>query len=188
MFNIMLDPYPDEWEGYKINTDFRIGIQITQASEDPELSKLEKVRVMTMLLFIDEYPDDITECMRAIEWFLSAWSHDNFSEPSGKKSMDFDIDQGRIYSAFLHQYRIDLNTEDMHFWRFMILLSTLEECSFTRVVDIRQKEINSKMSKAELKGIIDAKRVYKLELEEDKETKDAIEEVTNKFLNALGKE
>ena len=37
MFNIMLDKLPSEFEGYLIRTDFRIGIQISQAIADVNL-------------------------------------------------------------------------------------------------------------------------------------------------------
>ena len=28
MINVMLDPLPEEWNWYKVNTSFRIGIQV----------------------------------------------------------------------------------------------------------------------------------------------------------------
>ena len=37
MFNLLLDALPTEYEGYLIRTDYRIGIQISQALEDEEL-------------------------------------------------------------------------------------------------------------------------------------------------------
>ena len=79
--------------------------------------------------------------------------------------MDFDVDQWRIYAAFLQQYRIDLSDEDlrMHWWKFMGLLSALNECSYTRVVEIRRKEIKPKMDKDAKKALREAKTVYALE-------------------------
>ena len=38
-FNILMDAYPEEWNGYKLNTDFRVALQIYQASEDENLKK-----------------------------------------------------------------------------------------------------------------------------------------------------
>ena len=186
MFNILLDSFPDEWNGYKLNTDFRVGIQMTQASEDPELSTYEKLQVMTMLLFHKEHPETAEECTQAIEWFFTAWNMDHH-EKSDEKGMDFDADQGRIYSAFLAQYRIDLNYEKMHFWKFMHLLSNLEECSFTRVIDIRTKQITTKMSREEITMYANAKKTYALETAESKELQDEKDYVTQKFLQAMGK-
>ena len=28
MINVMLDPLPSEWNGYEVNTDFRVGMQV----------------------------------------------------------------------------------------------------------------------------------------------------------------
>ena len=51
MFNILLDEYPKEWNGYKLNTDFRIGIMMTMASSDKRLDEREKSRAIINLLF-----------------------------------------------------------------------------------------------------------------------------------------
>ena len=42
MINVMLDPLPEEWNGYKVNTSFRIGIQVSLAQYDKYLNKYEK--------------------------------------------------------------------------------------------------------------------------------------------------
>lgn len=187
MFNILLDPFPEEWEGYKLNTDFRIGIQMTQASLDADMTDYEKMQIYVFLLFPDGHPDT-EECIKCIEWFLNGWSQDNHKQQAEVRAMDFDIDQGRIYSAFLSQYHIDLNIEDMHFWKFMHLLSTLEECAFTRVMDVRVKKITPKMSKEERQMYAEAKKVYALSNHKSEEDILAEEEVTQAFLSALGKD
>lgn len=162
MLNVMLDPLPEEWQGYPINADYRIGIQISQCLADPELSEREKVATALGLLFPENRPWG-TQAAEALEWFLNGWNHDRHGKSAGQaKAMDFDVDQWRIHAAFLSQYRIDLSTARMHWFMFMGLLSGLEECAFTRVVDIRQKKITSKMSREEKKAYADAKRVYAL--------------------------
>lgn len=180
MFNIMLDEYPTEWEGYPINTDFRVGIQITQASVDTELNSIEKIQVFALLLFKDKTPnaEGIAEC---VDWFLNGWYRDHPTTTESRTPlMDFDVDAGRIYSAFLSQYQIDLNIEDMHYWRFMYLLSNLEECAFTRIVDIRAREMNDKMSKEERAQLQKAKKIYTLVVADEAE-----QEATDNFLKAL---
>ena len=42
MINVMLDPLPEEWNGYKVNTSFRIGIQVFLVQYDKELNENEK--------------------------------------------------------------------------------------------------------------------------------------------------
>lgn len=175
MFNVMLDRLPTEYKGYPINSDFRIGVQMFQALNDVELSDMEQVYKACELLFdvegIEEYPD-IATMQEGIQWFLSDWYTDNpvKSSREEKKDMDYDVDQWRIFSAFLTQFGINLNEIDMHFWVFMGLLSTLNECAFTRIVDIRTKPIDPKMApsdKAELKKV---KERYALEEVEEQMT------------------
>ena len=192
MFNVLLDALPDEWDGYPVDTDFRIGIQISQCLVDDALNSREKVATALSLLFPNEQPP-FEKAMDALQWWLSEYDHDNHERSKGKdhklKVMDFDADQWRIYAAFLKQYGIDLNTVDMHWFTFMGLLSNLEECNFTRVVDIRLKEIPSKASPEEKKRLRQVKKIYSLaekeevSTEEDEQNKEAQEA----FLKMLGK-
>lgn len=167
MFNIMLDPLPANWEGFPIESDFRIGIQISQIMEDKELSDTEKYMKISELFFPGVCPD-VSGQKEAIRWFLTAWNHDrNRKSKDTTRVLDYDIDQWRIYSAFKNQYGIDLNATDLHYWAFMGLLTTLDECAFTRVIDIRIRKVNSKMPKAEKKSLLEMKEVYALEQRKD---------------------
>ena len=189
MFNVLLDPLPYEWNGYEVDMDFQTGIQISQCLADEELTNTEKVATALSLMFIRERPTDAEEIQEALTWYMNGWNHDNVS--SGKKKdetvlMDFDIDQWRIYAAFRKQYGIDLNRQKLHFWVYMGLLSNLEECSFTRVVSIRDKKIDSKMSREEKTALSKAKKMYAIkkeiaETEEEKAEREAAIDVFNKL-------
>lgn len=168
MFNVMLDQFPTDWKGFPIESDFRIGIQMCQIMEDKELSDTERCIKVSELFFLWICPD-MLEQSEAIKWFLSGWNHDKSRKSKDTtRVLDYDIDQWRIYSAFRNQYGIDLNIVDMHYWQFMGLLTTLDECAFTRVIDIRIKKIKPKMSKEEKKSIAEMKEVYALEQREEK--------------------
>lgn len=164
VWNILLDPLPHDWNGYPIDTDFQTGIQISQCLDDKELSTREKMFTALGLLFPDENNrPPLEEAQEALNWYMTAFNHDkHVKKNSSKKLMDFDVDQWRIYAAFLRQYHIDLNTTPMHWFVFMGLLSNLEESSFSRVIDIRQRKITGKMSREERKSLQEAKRVYDL--------------------------
>lgn len=172
MFNVMLDKLPTEYKGYPINSDFRIGIQMFQAISDNELSEMEKISKACELLFdvdgITEYPDMIT-MQEGVQWFLSDWYTDNpvKEKEESKKDMDYDVDQWRIFSAFLTQFGINLNEADMHFWIFMGLLSNLNECALTKTIDLRRMKINPKMKPSEKKALKKAKEQYALETVQD---------------------
>lgn len=187
MFNVMLDKLPTEYKGYPINSDFRIGIQIFQTLNDEGMSDMEKIYKSYDLLFLDtdeesgesvQFKDkngrdipspDIVTAQEGVRWFLSGWYTDNpvKGKEEQKKDMDYDVDQWRIFSAFLAQFGINLNTADMHFWVFMGLLSTLEECAFTRIVDIRTKKIDPKMKPSDKKTLKEVKERYALETVQD---------------------
>ena len=102
---------------------------------------------------------------------------------------DYDVDQWRIYSAFMTQYHIDLNTAEMHFWVFMGLLINLEECAFTRVKDIRVKKIKPKMSKDEKTALTEAKEMYALDQKEhiSAEEQQKRDESVEAFMRMRGK-
>lgn len=170
MFNVLLDPLPTEYKGFPIDSDFQIGIQIMQALEDGELSRQEGQAVALSLLFLQEdaqgnqlpLPDAET-ALEGLVWFLTDWNHDHNSKVDKTRITDFDIDQWRIYSAFKQHYGINLNIDKLHFWEFMGLLTTLPECAYTRVIDIRAKKITSKMGTDEKTAYAELKKVYALD-------------------------
>jgi len=170
MFNVLLDPLPTEYEGFPIDSDFQTGIQIMQVLEDEELTEQEQIGTALSLLFLQEDKDgnslpfpDAQTAVEGLVWFLTNWNHDHNSKADKTRVTDYDIDQWRIYSAFRQHYGINLNTDKLHFWEFMGLLTTLPECAYTRVIDIRLKKITSKMGKDEKKAYTELKKVYALE-------------------------
>lgn len=168
MFNILLDTLPYFWNGYEVDMDFQTGIQISQCLSDDDLNRIEKINTALSLMFPGAHPTDAAEISDALSWYMNGWNHDNISTKKKKDEtivMDFDVDQWRIYAAFRAQYNIDLNRQRLHFWVYMGLLSNLEECSFTRVISIRDKKITSKMSKEEKEMTIKAKKMYAIKKE-----------------------
>lgn len=194
MLNVLLDPLPDSYEGFAIDSDFQIGIQIMQVLEDQELSQQERIGTALSLLFItkDEDGDSlpIPDAQTAIDglmWFLTDWNHDkNLSKKDTAKVTDYDIDQWRIYSSFRQHYGINLQTDSLHFWEFMGLLTTLPECAYTRVIDIRSKKITAKMSAEEKKALREAKKIYALDVLEEELT-DEEKEAVEAFMALVGK-
>lgn len=176
MFNVLLDRLPTEYDGFPIDTDFGIGIQIMQALENEELTQQEQIGTALSLLFLAEDSEgnslpipDAQIAINGLMWFLTDWNHDNHKIDDKTKVLDYDIDQWRIHSAFLSNYGIDLKTQPMHYWEFMGLLTNLPECAFTRVVDIRSKVIDGKMSKQEKEAYKKLKEIYSLDQEKTKE-------------------
>ena len=80
--NVLLEALPEEWNGYIINTDFRVGIRISLALEDPDLFEEERWQIIALLLFqsedgaMRECPQDPAEFTELLTWFLSGWNMD----------------------------------------------------------------------------------------------------------------
>lgn len=170
MNNVLLDELPEAWNGYKMNTGFRIGIQIFLIQEDDTLDDYERIPLIISLLFEQDdeklaYPkgEELGECIR---WFMNGWCHDKSPlETEKRRIMDFDIDQWRIYADFRQIYGINLNEADLHWWEFMGMLWNMpqSQSSFLQVIDIRRKKIKAKMSKEEKDAIKKAQYVYGLD-------------------------
>lgn len=161
--NVLLEDMPEEYEGYRIDSSFQTGILISMCMSDDELNEQEQLVIAVNLLFEDEIPPmDIA--ISGIAWFMSANNYDNYEgiKPSSVKLMDYNVDQWRIYSAFRSQYHIDLNTADMHWFIFRGLLDNLSECSFTDVIQLRQKKIPSYLSAKEKEEFKKKQKIYEL--------------------------
>lgn len=167
--NVLIDPLPTEWNGYRVNMEFQVGIQITQAMYDPALTRQERSMVLLDLLFgglpEQPLPDTADELRGLLTWYMSGWNHDHApADKQKQKLLDYEIDQWRIYADFRNVYGINLNEADLHWWEFQGMLWNMpyERSSFLQVVEIRQKKIEPKMSAKERQAITKAQRVYAL--------------------------
>lgn len=163
-----MDPLPTSWNGIRLNTNFRIGIQIYQAMEDNTLNERERTYFITELLFRDKAISiDGDSVMQCIDFFLNGWYHDKAgSSASKQKLIDYDVDQFRIYADFLSNYGIDLNRiRYMHWWAFSGLLWNLPQysSSFLNVISIRREKIDGNTPSEQRKAIKEAQKIYGLE-------------------------
>lgn len=199
-FNPLLDSFPTEYMGYQINTDFRVGILLTKLFNSGKFTDEEK-KIQALKIAYNDVPDDILIAWQGIEWFMSLGnnkcsndvdntidkiSDDNENDvvdSNGDKLifdtdykesndvLDFDFDASRIYTAFLRTYGVDLTDTNMHFFKFMFMLSDLDsDCSHSKVVDIRQTNIKD-MDKKQKAAYIRLKKVYSIPTEIDEEAK-----------------
>lgn len=169
--NAMLDGYPEEYEGYLIRTDFRIGMQICLCLEDRELEEYERLAIALDLLFGKGMPD-MEVAMKALSWYINGGKlpekkayEDNGEEEDEEEEnryFDFEIDSDRIITAFQKAYGIDITKTNMHWFRFLALLGDVGECAFTNVVNIRTKKLTSNMSSEQRATYAELKRKYSL--------------------------
>lgn len=181
MFNLMLDRLPDNYAGYLIRTDFRVGIQISQALQDPKLNEQERGILALTLLFGSGIPPDPQIAQSGIQWFMRGGDEQEPKDKGdGEKSFDFDFDHARLWSGFRRVYNIDLSTTKMHWFQFLALMADLDGCAFSDVVGYRLADtaiMQPEMRKAYQK----MQRQYGIPEEYTPEEQNAIDE----FMNAL---
>lgn len=149
MYNVILDGFPSEYEGYLIRTDFRIGIQISEALNDVDLAEPEKMVTALRLLYGNGIPSDSDVAESGLRWFMAGGDLDEERVPDGKPpTFDFEQDNRLVYSAFRARYGIDLTRERLHWFAFLAMLGDLGGCSLSDIIGIRGTDL-SKLSEAQ---------------------------------------
>lgn len=84
---------------------------------------------------------------------------------NNNQPFDFETDADLIYAGFMQQYGIDLQEEDMHWWKFMILLENLgTDTRLSRIMEYRTIDITSEhLSKDQKKYYRAMQRYYDLD-------------------------
>ena len=197
-FNPLLDKFPEEYKGIKMNTDFRVGILLSILFNSGKVSDYNKKVEALNLLYGEGWQSfgvDVLELWNGVVWFINIGynkctnnvdkvkQEDEMTDITGKELifdtdvevnddiLDFEFDASRIYTAFLRTYGVDLTEANMHFFKFMYMLSDLDsDCSHSKVVDIRQTKLTD-MDNKQRAAYIRLKKVYAIPTELDEEAK-----------------
>lgn len=162
MLNVILDGFPEEYEGYLIRTDFRIGIQIAEALGDVDLAEPEKMITALQLLYGAGIPTDLKLAEEGLMWFMRGDQPSDDSSPDGRPpTFDFEQDNRFLYSAFRARYGIDLARERLHWFAFLALLNDLGGCSLSEIMGIRGMDI-SKLSSEQRRQYAELQRKYRI--------------------------
>lgn len=154
--NILTDQLPEaveiDGEIYELNTDFRIGIEIMLAFEDPELTQPEKMLVMVTLLY-QQIPPNLNEACRLAVKFLNCGEDDRQgpTEAAPDRLYSFGKDAKYIYSVIHQSHGVDLESVSyLHWWKFSYMFWDLaKECFFLELINLRKKRIKGKLTKEE---------------------------------------
>lgn len=122
MHNAMLDRLPEDYNGWLIRTDYRIGVQIQLCISDPELDESERTWTALSLLYGNGIPPQSGEA-------------DN--EPP---LYCFERDSSRIVSGFRKVFGIDISRERLHWFEFVSMLGDLKDTAFSGVMEIRSTD------------------------------------------------
>lgn len=177
---------------YKINTDFRIAIECNRIAEDNTIGDYERSLAIIYTLFGEEALDDNKNHIKLLELakkYLSCGKEleDSKEEPD----MDFIQDMDYIEASFMSDFKIDLENEEMHWWKFMKLISGLSNsemgncCVLNAVRNLRNYDVSQIKDDKERQKIIKAKQQVALKKQEKKFTKEQ-EDAMDKFNKLAG--
>ena len=130
--NLLIDKLPTEYEGLKINTNFRSFILFELLMQDSQINKEDKI-ALALELFYEEFTHDIKKAVNGIIWFYTRGKkvkenkEETNQQNNKKKIYSFEHDAGLIYTAFLDQYGVDLNEIDyLHWFKFKAMFEGLK--------------------------------------------------------------
>ena len=155
--NLLIDDLPTTVEvngkEYPINSDFRSCLRVIMAFEDEGLTGYEKQMIMLVNLY-PKIPNDVTEAMRQASLFLNGGKESK--EESQHRLYSFSKDANLIFAAFRQTHNIDLESERLHWWKFMALFMDLgAETTFCQLVGLRKRYKAGRATKEEKRAIME---------------------------------
>ncbi|MBE6568905.1 MAG: hypothetical protein E7658_01635 [Ruminococcaceae bacterium] len=153
--SVLTHPLPDAVfvDGVRIpiRTDYRTGILFGELAKDEDLDDLSRMKLGLWLYCGDRLPDvDLHRLFDALlAFYRGEMSPDTVENaPSSGNApkggvFDFVWDGDLIYGAFLQVYRMDLTQCELHWWKFLALLTALPpDCPFMRTAALRCMDIS----------------------------------------------
>ena len=179
--NLLTNKLPQHTDsGLRIRTDFRESIKFELLMQDRDIEDERKVKMILNLYYYR--PEQITNIKQALEevvWFYTGGDkkeNTNINNNSNNKKQiySYEFDAEYIYSAFMQQYKIDLNSiRYLHWWKFRALFTNLnEDVLFSKIMQYRAIDLSSIKDKGMTKFYKKMKRLYALpdmRTEEEKE-------------------
>lgn len=168
MINFLTKSLPDSisvcGKDYPINTDFKVWIEIQNILSESNLSSVDKIIKFFSLAFISpNLPPSFEDTLSALSGFLSPLPKgEGNGGGDGTPAFSFIYDGGLIYAAFLSQYGIDLSSARLHWWSFLALFYSLNNCKFTEIVGIRTADLSSVKDPDYKRFLRKQKRLYRI--------------------------
>lgn len=151
--NILTDRLPAfvcvDGKEYVIRTDFRDCLRVVMAFEDNSLTKVEKAEVLLEVLY-PILPDNQQAALEMGIKFLDGGNEDEGEGAPAHRVFSFAKDANLIFAAFRQTHGIDLETVEMHWWKFLALFMDLgSETTFCRLVSLRSRVKSGKATAEE---------------------------------------
>ena len=181
---------------YKINTDFRVAIECNNIAQDDSIGNTERSLAIIYKLFGDEgldNPQDWDKLLELAIKYLTLNKDTSGVDNNTEIDMDFNEDMDYIEASFMSDYRIDLTTEKMHFWKFYNLLEGLSNselgncCVLNRVRNLRTFDLSQIKDNKERERLAKAKEMVALKsTKKEVELTKEQEESMNKLNEIIG--
>ena len=186
--NILIDLLPTRVEidskEYEINSNFRTSLLFSILMENKDIPSNLKIR-QALKLYYPVIPKNTEKSIEKIIWFYTRGKEHKASTGKGNnvKILDYEEDADLIYSAFMSQYRIDLqDIEYLHWWKFKALFEGLKEDNkLSKIMEYRSIDLNSIKDKEQRKFYKEKKKIYSLENNYSKEELKELEEWNKKL-------
>ena len=185
MYNLILNKLPQTTPNkLKIRTDFRESIKFELLMQDTTIKDSDKVIIALNLYYYE--PEKITNIKTAVDdmlWFYKCGKDikkkeekdtNQQAEKKEKQIYSYEFDAEYIYSAFMEQYNIDLNSINyLHWWKFKALFTSLNEnVLFSKIMGFRTINLSKIKDKSMKEYYKKMKKIYALpdmRSEEEKE-------------------
>ncbi|NFH70766.1 hypothetical protein FDC35_15900 [Clostridium botulinum] len=168
---------------YKINSDYRTSIIFSKLIEDNEIT--EDIIVKVLKLYYPVMPKDIEQAINIIFWFYTCGENQEESNSkstiSNKKVFDYEQDSRYIYSAFLSQYKIDLqDIKYLHWWKFKALFEALDDNNeIIKIMQYRSMDLSKIKDKEQRNFYKKMQDTYKLKEKISEEDLQALNDIKN---------
>lgn len=188
--SILIDKLPNsvviDGMEYAINSDFRTSIQFEILMCRNDIDKAEKLS-NGLILYYPIIPANVLEAIEKIMWFYSCGKDNNVANNNENvninKIYDYNYDDDYIFSAFISQYRIDLNSIDyLHWWKFKAMFKALnEDNKIVKIMEYRSMDISKIKDKGQKDFYRKMKKIYEIPM--PKEERQKLDEINNILLN-----
>lgn len=165
-----------------IRTDFRVSMLFELLMRDPELTNEEKLEE-ALLLYLGEDQlkvlpaDKLDQIINGLLWFYRCGTAEEGSrrgsDTNSLPPYSFELDTAFLYASFMEAYQIDLESVNMHWWKFWALFTNLPDSApIKQAIYYRTCDIPNKASREEKERLNKLKNYYKLPVERLPETKE----------------
>ena len=182
--NILLDKLPETTpNGFRIKTNYKQGIKFELLMQDKSLNKEEQVELALNIFYYRKdlkkikTSEEIEKRIEDIIWFYKCGKKDKTSQKKEnnkrKQIYSYKFDDDKIYSAFIQQYNMDLQKNNIHWWQFKSMFEGLTNATqIVEVMGYRALDLTKIKNKQEKKRYKELQELYKLpdmRSEEEKE-------------------